>query len=196
MTHDLAAILLAAGHARRFGDDKLLRALHGAPIVQHAIDAARAAPVSRIVIVHRPGATMEQLCRDAALSDPRISSLTIESDALSASLSAGLHAVAGGAFVFLGDMPFIPHEISARLAVALGDRFAAVPVCAGQQGHPVLLSARAAALAARLSGDQGAGALLRRHANEVVHLETDDDGVLADVDTPGDYARAARRPRA
>jgi molybdenum cofactor cytidylyltransferase len=98
-----------------------------------------------------------------------------------------------GVFVFLGDMPLVPAHIAPRLADALADRFSVVPVFDGKQGHPVLLSARAAALAATLSGDQGAGALLRAHEAEVARLEADDEGVLLDVDTPDDYARLSAR---
>jgi molybdenum cofactor cytidylyltransferase len=192
-----AAIVLAAGHARRFGADKLLRELRGAPIVAHAIRAARGAPVSRIVIVKRPGAALDRICRDAASDDARVQCIDVESEALSASLQAGLRAAGevAGVFVFLGDMPLIPAGIADQLAAHLGDRFAAVPTHEAAWGHPVLLSARAAALAMGLSGDQGAGGLLRQHAADVVRIETDADGVLLDIDTLADLDRLSLRGR-
>lgn len=196
MTRRLSAVVLAAGRARRFGDDKLLRVLHGAPVVAHAIAAARAAPVDRILVVKRPGEALDAACRAAADDDRRMLMVEAESDALSVSLRAGLHAAedAAGVFVFLGDMPAVPHDVAARLAALLGEGFAAVPMFQGRQGHPVLLSARACVAVRGLSGDQGAGALLRRHASEVAQLDVADEGVVLDIDTPDDLERLAADP--
>lgn len=191
----LAALVLAAGRSSRFGDDKLLQIFADAPIVTHAIRAACAAPVARIVIVKRPGAALDQACRDAAVNDARISLLDVESEALSASLRAGLAALSdsAGAFIFLGDMPLVPHHAPALLAEKLDAHFAALPMFEGRPGHPVLLSARAVGLAQSLDGDQGAGVLLRQYADDVARLEMDDDGVVFDVDTLADYQRLSSR---
>lgn len=178
----LAAIVLAAGHARRFGGDKLRAPFRGEPLVAHAIRAARAAPVERVVVVCRApfGLGGEEL--------------TIASDALSDSLRAGLGAVADmdGAFVFLGDMPLIPPAIAPLLAARLGGRFAAVPTRDGQPGHPVLLAVRAFAPAAALTGDRGAGALLRTR-DDVAWVACGEPGVLLDVDAVADLARLEHR---
>lgn len=193
MKRALCAIVLAAGRARRFGADKLLQDFDGAPILAHALKAARAAPAARVIIVKRPGAELDRLCRAEAARDPRIEIIEIDSDALSQSLRAGLAAAQGGAFVFLGDMPLIPPGMAALLADRIGDALAAAPVFAGRPGHPVLLSARAAALAEGLGGDQGLGALLRARADEVVLVETQDEGVVRDIDTAADLQRLAER---
>ena len=180
-----AAIVLAAGQGSRFGSNKLLAPLEGEPLVHHALRAACAAPVGRVVLVAR-----------AALppwADPRL--VTIEGGAtLSASLRAGLTAVADcdQAFVFLGDMPRVPHDLAAKLGEAIGGALAAVPDVNGEPGHPVLLSAPAFALAAKLEGDEGLGRLLRGRA-DVVRLPVDDSGAKTDVDTPA--ALSALSPR-
>lgn len=193
MIRDLSAIVLAAGRARRFGADKLLQEFEGAPILAHALNAARAAPVARVIIVKRPGVELDRLCRAAAADDPRIEIVEIDSDAMSGSLRAGLAAAAGGAFVFLGDMPRVPHAMAGRLAERIGDALAAAPVFEGRPGHPVLLSARAMTLAEGLEGDQGLGAALRARADEVVLVETQDEGVVLDVDTAADFERLVKR---
>lgn len=192
-----AAIVLAAGQARRFGEDKLLQPVHGAPIVAHAINTARAAPVQRIVIVRRPGPVLDALCRAHAADDARIVLAENASEFLSDSLRAGLAAVrgAGGTFVFLGDMPLVPPELPALMAERLAGAFAVQPRFAGKPGHPVLLSARAAALAENVSGDKGAGEILRHHASEVAYIDTDDEGVALDIDTKADYDALIRRAK-
>ena len=175
-------MVLAAGAGRRFGGGKLSALLDGEPLLHHAIRAARAAPVSRVVIV-----------ASSALSigdwpgNPRVERITVESDALSTSLKAGL-AAAGhcdGAFIFLGDMPRVPHCIAGQLASALGENYAAMPTHRGLAGHPVLLSARSFVDISTIIGDRGAGQLLKGR-DDVAWVDCDDPGVLLDVDTQQD----------
>ncbi|MCJ2184388.1 NTP transferase domain-containing protein, partial [Novosphingobium sp. 1949] len=100
-----AAIVLAAGAARRFGSDKLSAPLEGEPLVFHAIRTARLAPVERVIVVAH--------CA-LAIGDwpgtPPVEPVRLASDALATSLRAGLaaaqaHGALDGVFVFLGDMP-------------------------------------------------------------------------------------------
>ena len=177
------AIVLAAGAGRRFGGGKLAAPFRGEPLLAHAIRAACASPAARVIVVAAPGLD----CGDTG----RAEVLRLASDSLSASLRAGLEAAGAcdGAFVFLGDMPLVPHGMAARLADAIGPAHAALPRFAGRPGHPVLLSPAAMADAvAHLNGDEGMGRLLRGRA-DVAFVESDDPGVCADVDRPDDLDR-------
>ena len=175
-----AAVVLAAGSARRFGSDKLSATLRGEPLVFHAIRAARAAPVTRVIVVAHPG-----LATGEWPGGPEVIVTRLGSSALSDSLRAGL-AEAGdvaGLFVFLGDMPLVPHDVAARLASLIGDHYAAMPCFRGEPGHPVLLSRRAFADVEGLQGDAGAGKLLRSR-RDVVFDECPDPLVNFDIDRP------------
>jgi molybdenum cofactor cytidylyltransferase len=173
-----AAIVLAAGRGERFGGGKLSALLRGVPLIGHALAAACAAPVARIVVVARDDVPV-------LADDPRITVIRMASPALSASLSAGLAAAGDvdGAFVFLADMPLVPHDMAARLLAAQGDAIAALPTWQGQPGHPVLLSRRGFALAEGLTGDEGLGRMLRGRA-DVLCLPVAEPGVTQDADTP------------
>jgi molybdenum cofactor cytidylyltransferase len=185
----LAAIVLAAGSGRRFGGDKLLAPFRGEPLVHHAIRAARAAPVERVIVVCPPS---------LAIGDwpgaPAVEAARIASTALSTSLKAGIAAAGGvdGVFVFLGDMPLIPHDLAGRLADALGEGFAAVPRHAGRNGHPVLLSCRAFPQIEGLDGDEGAGKLLKAR-DDLAFVECPADTIHLDVDRTEDLARLEHR---
>ena len=185
----LAAIVLAAGHSRRFGSDKLAADFAGEPLLHHAIRAARAAPVRRVIVVC--GKHVEPGRWDAP---PPVDVVVIDSAALSDSLRAGISAAGEveGAFVFLGDMPLVPHGVAHLLAAALGQSFAAIPRCGGRDGHPVLIARRAFGAVALLEGDAGAGRLLKARS-DVVHVDIEDDGVLLDVDRADDLASIGRR---
>lgn len=179
------ALVLAAGRGRRFGGDKLSAPLHGEPLLAHAIRAARAAPVARVLVVSAPDLDIGRW--DYA---PPVEPVRIASTALSASLKAGIAAAgdADGAFVFLGDMPLVPQHVAGRLAAIVADRFAAVPRQGGQRGHPVLLSRAAFAQVAQLEGDRGLGLLLEQR-DDIAFLDDAGEGCLIDVDRADDLAR-------
>ena len=179
---NLAAIVLAAGKASRFGSDKLSAPFRGEPLLAHALRAARAAQVARVILVCPPNF-------DTGMW-PDVETVRIASPELSASLKAGIAAAPGmdGAFIFLGDMPLVPHGVAAELAAALGDNFAAVPRWQGKSGHPVLLAPHAFPHIATLTGDNGAGALLKAR-KDVAIVDCPDEGVLLDIDRAEDIAR-------
>lgn len=185
------AIVLAAGAATRFGGGKLVAGFRGEPLIAHAIRAARAAPVERVLVVASPTLAIGEWP-----GEPPVEVVRVASAALSQSLAAGITAAqAAGAeavYVFLGDMPLVPHATAATLAEGLGDAYAAVPVFEDRPGHPVLFARRAFPDLLSLSGDEGAGKLLRGQA-EVVRLPVDEPGILLDVDVPGDITRLSER---
>jgi molybdenum cofactor cytidylyltransferase len=107
-----------------------------------------------------------------------------------ASLRAGIAALpadTAAAFIFLGDMPRIPHDIPGRLILALRDGAAAsAPMFEGVRGHPVLIAAELFPALADLTGDQGARAVLASLGPRLALVETNEPGVLIDIDAPGD----------
>jgi molybdenum cofactor cytidylyltransferase len=114
---------------------------------------------------------------------------------MAASLRTGIAALppdAAGAFVFLGDMPWVPHAVLAPLAEALAAGApAAAPVWAGRRGNPVLLARELFPQLLALRGDQGARSILEALGPRLALVEAPDDGVLFDVDTPADLSPPA-----
>lgn len=182
----LAAIVLAAGAGKRFGGGKMSAPFRREPLIRHAIRAARAAPVARVIVACPADLDIGEW-RDAG---PAVEMLPIVSGALSDSLKAGVAAGSDseGLFVFLGDMPLVPAGVAHELAALLRDRYAALPRHRGLPGHPVLFAPRAFPDLLRLEGDRGAGSLLRGR-KDVAFLDWPDEGVLLDVDRAEDIAR-------
>lgn len=179
-----AAVLLAAGASRRFGAaDKLMAPLDGAPLVTHAARTLRALPVERrFAVVSSPvvGGVLGQMGLEVVAIAPgqgQAASLV----AATAALGDETHLL-----VMLGDMPFLrPPHIQPLL-----DADPDTPHgTAGETVLPPAIFPRAwfPRLSA-LSGDQGAGRLLR-DLPPAAHLPLP-PGVLRDIDTPADLRPA------
>ncbi len=166
----------------------------GRPLVGHAVAAALAAPVDRVIVVVGQDPSVRAAVAPLQTKDAL---LIIEApDAehgMSRSLKAGLEALpsdARGAFIFLGDMPFIPHGVAGELAAALLEgAAAAAPVHGGRRGHPALLGPEAISVARRLDGDVGARSVLDALGDRLA-LVPAAAGVLFDVDRPEDLSSA------
>lgn len=194
MPAPLAALLLAAGSAHRFGSDKLLaRLADGTPVALAAARAIQAGlpPETRRVAVLRP----EQAILAALLHEAGWQVVASPQAALGMghSLAAGVEASreAAGWLVALADMPFIqPQSIAAVAAALAAGAPLAAPCHQGQRGHPVGFGAAYREALLALEGDAGARHLIQRDRALLRLLELGDAGVLRDVDTPADLTMA------
>jgi len=191
----LEAVVLAAGAGARFGGGKLTAPWRGGLLIHGALAAAFAAPARSVSVVTGadPGvAPAARAFAEAAGQTPRLRLVHAadHAEGMAATLRAGIESLApgaAGAFLFLGDMPLIPHAILPRLAEALArGAKAAAPVYEGGRGHPVLLGASLFTALLDLKGDEGARALLAKLGERLALVETSDRGVLFDVDVAAD----------
>jgi molybdenum cofactor cytidylyltransferase len=190
---DVGGILLAAGRGTRFGEEsKLLTQLGGKALVRHVTEAAVASLVDPVTVVtgHRAEAV------EAALQglSVRIVYNPLFAEGLSKSLKVGFSALppeARAAVILLGDMPFVTAEFIDALVVGWRDRgepAALVPTLNGRRGNPVVISRALQTEIERLSGDVGAGPLLRGRP-DVLEWPTENPAVVQDVDTREEFAR-------
>jgi CTP:molybdopterin cytidylyltransferase MocA len=96
------------------------------------------------------------------------------------------------------DLPrVLPGTVERLVAVAAdaGRALAVRPACAGRHGHPVLWHRDGWPFLRAASPDEGARPVIRglAVAGLVLDVVVDDEGVLQDIDTPEEYARAGRR---
>lgn len=187
------AVLLAAGRSTRFeGENKLLAQLDDTPVVCHAAETLLDAAVADIVVVvgHEATAVRE------ALTDLPVSVRTNPdyTAGQSTSVRTGVEAARErdwrAAVFALGDMPFVDSETVDALIERSesGDESVVAPAYDGQRGNPVLFeSSRYEALGA-VTGDEGGRQLLEQRA-DVALIETDDPGVVRDIDRQSDLTR-------
>lgn len=191
------AVILAAGAGRRFGGAKLQAEFRGRPLLAWSLQSALAAPVAGVTLVLAPGSELGALAHDvhaAYRAAPPLGIVTAEraEEGMGASLCAGVASLPPdcAVLVFLADMPNVPTAIAGRLLDALdGGRDAAAPVYAGRRGHPVAFAPVLRSALLGLTGDSGARQVLAGLGARVALMETDDEGVLFDVDTREHLAR-------
>ena len=190
----IVGLLLAAGHGRRFGGDKLLQPLaDGTPVAVAAAQALKAACADSIAVLRPEQDALAALLEAEGL---RVVRCAAARSGMGYSLAAGVAASrdARGWLVALADMPCIRVATLQAVAELIGGGAAlAAPSYAGRRGHLVGFAARWRGALLALEGDEGARAILEQSRFLLHVLETDDPGVLQDVDSPADLA-ALRLP--
>jgi molybdenum cofactor cytidylyltransferase len=189
-----SALVLAAGGSRRFGTHKLLADLAGEPVLRRTASAICAVKFCETIIV--TGAQDDDVRATLTGLPCKVVHAPNWAEGISASIRFGIEALQyewEGLFLFLGDMPLVPNGLCAELAdLAKSCGYAARPMRDGVPGHPVAFVNAAAADLMALTGDEGAGSLLRGVGAKIGYLPTTDEGAILDVDTPADLACAER----
>ena len=188
----MVGILLAAGFSRRFGSaDKLLQPLPDGRYI--ALTAAKnlieAIPTS-IAVVRPENKALAELLLNVGLKVVFCTENDQEmADSLAAAirLSANLEAASDGFVIALADMPYIQATTISAVATQLSAGASIViPTYQGKRGHPVGFSAKFRDELDKLKGDEGARSIIKRYAEQVALLQTDDAGILMDIDTQAD----------
>ncbi|MEV6086039.1 nucleotidyltransferase family protein [Streptomyces parvulus] len=187
----VAGLLLAAGGGRRLGGrPKALLEHRGHPLVEHAVAVLRAAGCARVHVVL--GARAADVRARAALDGCVLVDNPGWEEGMGSSLRTGLGSLAGtgarAALVSLVDQPGIGAEAMARVHADYRDETSLVSAAyAGVRGHPVLLgAAHWPGIAATATGDRGARAYLREHADRMTLVECADVAQPYDIDTEAD----------
>lgn len=187
---------MAAGFSRRFGDADKRRATlsdgctllaatlsHLQPFFSNPATGCRLAVVIRpedqpdalaipedILVLRAPGAA---LGLGGSISDAV--KTVLESPELSAIDSLA---------VLLGDMPGIKFEPLSALVDASGRDRIVRPRYQNQPGHPVLFGRDFWPEMLGLQGEEGARAVIKANGASLHHIDVEDSGVIADIDTP------------
>jgi molybdenum cofactor cytidylyltransferase len=187
---EFAGILLAAGSATRFGAAKLLHPLPDGVTIGVAAATALLQALPNSVAVVQPGD--HALIEVFSAIGMKVVENPLADEGMGTSLAAGVDATSGAAgwLIALADMPWLRAATITALADRLKNGASMVaPVYDGQRGHPVGFSSRWLQQLLALSGDRGARDLLANHADELVLFNTEDAGVLQDIDYPRDLNR-------
>jgi molybdenum cofactor cytidylyltransferase len=188
----IAAVVLSAGESSRMGRPKALLPIDGQTFIERIVAALKQTCVGNIIVV---------LGHKADEMRPRIEHLPVEilinSDYKLGQLSSLQVAVrhlekiadCDGMLVHLVDHPYIDPALVATMV----DRFyqsgklLVVPRHSGKRGHPVIFSRTLFGELLAAPMDQGAKTVVNAHRDDTLEIDSKDEGITVDIDTPELY---------
>lgn len=202
-----AAVILAAGEARRFGSPKQLLDWHGQPFIWHVAQQALRAGLNPVVVVC--GEQINQIQQALTGLPIKLIHNPDWQQGQGTSVRAGVQALAsvypvpircpirlvngiplfGGIIFLLADQPQISELLLRKLVAEHTQTLNPItaPLVDGQRANPVLFDQVTFADLLALSGEAGGRQLFSKYP--VNWLPWHDDLLLLDVDTPEDYRR-------
>ena len=191
----IVAVILSAGESSRMGRPKALLPIDGVRFVEKIVAALKSTDVENIIVVLGHNAEeMRQKISDLPVTilvnhdykQGQLSSLQVAIRHLESSSDG---SPVDGILVHLVDHPYI----SATLVDSMIDRFyetkklIVVPRFQGRRGHPVIFAHALFPELLAAGTDQGAKPVVHAHRDDTLEIDTEDEGVLIDIDTPEEY---------
>ena len=187
MQHQVSAVLLAAGSAKRMGRPKQLLPLGDRTVIEHCIRTIIEAGIKDVVVVVGPDAgdittAIHAFPVKTVINERRESEMA-------ESVRTGLHAVdsaSTGILVCLVDHPLVMPE-TLRALTEFHEKYpesVIIPSFKRRRGHPTLFPLR---IIREIQTQCTLRDVINDHEKEIVYLNADDEGVLLDMDEPEDY---------
>lgn len=177
--------------------NKLLLELGGRTVLEHAVGSVLEAGITDVIVV--TGAEAERVRDLLTPYEVRVVYNEAYDEGMGSSLRAGVSAVdesAVGIGVLPGDMPFVRAATISVLSSSLRPNSIVAPLHQGLRGHPVFFGQAFRADLLGITGDEGARGVIDAHRDALVTVDTNDAGILRDIDTHADYRSAReKRPR-
>jgi len=191
----IAAVVLAAGESSRMGRPKALLPIDGVRFIEKIVSSFQSTKVGKILVVlgHKAEEMRQKIADLPVLivvnneyKKGQLSSLVAAiRDIQSRQSSAELD----GILVHLVDHPYV----NPILVDVMIDRFyeskklIVVPRYHGRRGHPVIFSRSLFSELLNAALDQGAKTVVHAHQKDTLEIDTEDEGVTIDIDTPEEY---------
>jgi molybdenum cofactor cytidylyltransferase len=188
----IAAVVLSAGESSRMGRPKALLPIEGETFIGRIVGSLKRTQVGKILVVlgHNAGPLAVAI---GALPVEILINPNYQLGQLS-SLQVAVRTLlpdpdCDGMLVHLVDHPYIDASLVDRMIRQFYEskKDIVVPRCRGKRGHPVLFSRRLFGALLDAPMDQGAKAVVNAHGDATLEIETDEEGITVDIDTPELY---------
>jgi molybdenum cofactor cytidylyltransferase len=184
------AIVLAAGESRRMGFPKMLLEIRGKPMIENVILNVLSSGIENILVVL--GADHERVKEPVKRMPVQFCYNENYRDGMLSSVRCGLQNLPDdfeAVLFFQGDQPFISHELIDKLTGIFQKtgRGIIIPLYDRKRGHPLLVGRKYRNKIEELDDSAGLRSLAQIYADDVLEVETEDNGILIDCDTYDDY---------
>lgn len=187
----LGCVVMAAGNARRFGENKLSAVIGGRSLMERTLDTVPCKLFEKVVVV-----TQYDWVETLAATRGFLPIRNKEPEkGLSRTIQLGLNELLDldGVLFLVSDQPWLKRETveaEIRLFLANSDKIIALSHD-GQRCNPCIFPKRFFSQLLALEGDRGGSAVIRRHEDDLLLLEADEIE-LRDIDTKEELERAGK----
>ena len=194
----IVAVVLSAGESSRMGQPKALLPIDGETFIERIVAALKQTKVGKIIVI---------LGHNARELQSKISHLPVEilinTDYKLGQLSSLQLAVRNlqpdldcdGMLVHLVDHPYLAPALVEEMIRRFYEtkKRIIVPKFQGKRGHPVIFSNALFDEILSAPMEEGAKAVVNAHRAETLEIETAEEGIAVDIDTPELYQQHVRR---
>ena len=181
----IGIIMLAAGNSRRFGSNKLLHQIDGAPMYTHTLsqlaEAAELLDMELTVVTQ-----YDEIAVAARRAGARVLYNPHPEEGISSSLKIGLKAnrTADACLFAVADQPWLSSGTVVRLVTLFMDsgKGLACVSADGKLGNPCIFSQKYYPELMELYGDIGGKHVITAHRNDTAVLELENVKELIDID--------------
>lgn len=190
----IAAVVLAAGESRRMGRPKALLPIEGETFIERIVGALRRTSADGVFVIlgHNAGdmrRSVEHLPVEILVNPDyqrgQLSSLQVAIRHLTRVPDCE------GMLVHLVDHPYIDADLVDRMIRRFREsgKLIVVPRFGDRRGHPVLFSSQLFPELLSAPIEEGAKAVVNAHRGETLEIDTENEGITLDIDTPELYRR-------
>jgi len=184
------AIVLAAGESTRMGSPKMILPYEGLTIIEKVLENVLDSEVEKVVTVL--GSHKEEVMKVIERFPVLHCYNSNYKNGMLSSVKCGFEFLPGdfrAAMIFLGDQPMIETSVINKMIYAYHEsgKGILVPVFENKRGHPLMADRKYRDEIITLDDPAGLKAILRRHPDDLLEVDTENSSVLKDIDTREDY---------
>ncbi|MEG2322983.1 MAG: histidine phosphatase family protein [Anaerovoracaceae bacterium] len=187
---NVGVCILAGGYSSRMGAFKPLLPLGDETVIERLIHVAKGAEIGHIVVVtgHERELIQPIIFKENVLEayNPRFSKGMFTS--IQKGIEKSLNSL-DGVFIIPVDCPLVTSDILRQMMEHFkpGEEDFRVPCYRGKKGHPLLVPSRYLKDILSYDGNQGLKGITDKYFSKMMRIETGDERVLLDMDTPKEY---------
>ena len=193
----LAAAILAAGESRRMGQPKALVPFQGSTFVEHLIAVTRHTRlgITRVVLGAGAEGIRVQLKIDPAWIVVNANWPKGQLSSIHAAIRSLPAGATEGILVCPVDHPLVSADLVGRLIAAFdrGGKLIVLPRYNGRRGHPVIFRAELYQELLAAAAEVGARQVVWNHAGDVMEVETEEEGVILNLNDAESLRKAGVR---
>ncbi len=185
-------MVLAAGFSSRMKRNKLLLPFRGKTVIENTVTGFLNSQIDGVMVIL--GNEKKEIRQALASYPVQFIENHRYDQGMSTSVQAGIRSMSGdsdidGVMVIPGDMPLVQSKTVNLLLDTYKDSHFSIfiPVYQGKKGHPVLFDRLLFPQLLDISGDVGAREVVQKNISRCLVINTDDPGILIDIDCPEEY---------